>query len=114
MFKEIGQVMSLLTQPTKLKEAAEKLQTALAQINVEGDAGGGMVKARVNGKLEVLSCTLSDDALKLNDRELLEDMIRGAVNQALDKAKLKSAEETAKMAGDLGLPAGIPLPGMGT
>jgi DNA-binding YbaB/EbfC family protein len=112
VFKEIGQMMSLLSQPAKLQQAAEKLQTALAQINVDGDAGGGAVKVRVNGKMEVISCTLTADALA--DRELLEAMICSAVNQALEKAKLRTAEETAKMAGDLGMPAGLPLPGLGT
>lgn len=112
MFKELGQMMSLLSQPAKFKEAADKLQTALAQIVVEGDAGGGMVKARVNGKMEVVSCSLTAEALA--DRELLEAMVCSAVNQALEKAKLKTAEETAKMAGELGLPAGLPGLGLGS
>lgn len=72
MFKGLGQMASLLTQLPKIKEEMERLQQRLAQLTAEGDAGGGMVKVRVNGKLEVLACTLSDEALKLNDREMLE------------------------------------------
>ena len=63
-----------------------------------------MVKVRVNGKMEVLSCTLSEEALKLNDGELLEDLITAAVNQALEKVRRQVAEETGKMATGLGVP----------
>ena len=61
-----------------------------------------MVKVKANGKMELLSCALTEDALK--DRELLEDMIRAAVNQALQQARQQVAEETAKATGGLGLP----------
>ena len=61
-----------------------------------------MVKTRVNGRMEVLSVKISDEALKLNDREMLEDLVRAAVNQALEKTRLAVSEETNKMAGSLG------------
>jgi DNA-binding YbaB/EbfC family protein len=113
MFKELKQIASLMGQTGRIKEEMERMQQRVAQLTVEGDAGGGMVKVRANGKMEVLACTISEEALKLNDRELLEDMIKGAVNQAIDKARKAAAEETLKMATDLGLPAGMNLPGMG-
>src|SRR5262245_30110674 len=112
MFKEIGQIFGMMKNASKMREEMERLQQKLGQITAEGDAGGGMVKAKVNGKLEVLSCTLSDEAVKLGDKELLEDLIAAAVNQALVKARQLVAEETAKMAGGLGRPAGMSLPGM--
>ena len=107
MFKEIGQLAGLMKNLPKMREEMEKLQTQLAQITAEGDAGAGMVKVRVNGHMEVVGCTLSEEALKGNDRELLEDLIAGAVNAAMKKAKAQVAEETAKMAGGLGLPPGM-------
>ena len=113
MFKEIGQIASLFKQLPKIKESMEGLQQKVGQITAEGDAGGGMVKAKVNGRFEVLECNLTDEAMKLNDREMLEDLIRAAVNQAVNKARVKVAEETAKMAGDLGLPPGMNIPGLG-
>jgi DNA-binding YbaB/EbfC family protein len=114
MFKELGQLASLLRsmpQMSKLKEEMDGLQQRLGQISAEGDAGGGMVKVRVNGKLELVACTISDEAMR--DREMLEDLMRAAVNQAMERARIQAAEETSKMAGNLGLPAGLNLPGMG-
>jgi DNA-binding YbaB/EbfC family protein len=111
MFKELGQMASLFRQLPKIKEEVAKFQQKLAQITAEGTAGGDVVTVRVNGKYEVLSCRLSEEALKLNDREMLEEMIRSAVNQALERVRLQVAEETSKMASGLGLPPGMQLPG---
>ena len=73
----------------------------------------GMVKVKANGRLEVQSCTLSDEAVRAGDKELLEDLIKAAVNQALEKARQLMLEETNKTMSALGLPAGINLPGLG-
>src|SRR5882762_3117043 len=80
MFKELGQLTTLMKMLPKIKEEMDRYQQQLAQIIAEGDAGGGMVKVTVNGKMEVLSCSLTDEALKLNDREMLEELIRAATN----------------------------------
>ena len=111
MFKEFGQLAGMLNNLPKMREEMERLQAQLTQIVAEGDAGGGMVKVKVNGHMEVVGCTLSDEALKGNDKELLEDLIAAAVNAAMKKSKQQVAEETAKMAGGLGLPPGMGLPG---
>ena len=111
MFKEFGQLAGMLKNLPKMREEMERLQAQLSAITAEADAGGGMVKAKVNGHMEVIGCTLSDEALKGNDKELLEDLIASAVNAAMKKAKQQVAEETAKMAGGLGLPPGFGLPG---
>lgn len=110
MFKELGQFAGLMKNLSKIKEEMERLQARLGEMTAEGDAGAGMVKVRFNGRLEMIACTISDEALK--DRELLEDLIRAASNQALERVRQQTAEETAKMAGGLGLPPGIGLPGM--
>ena len=63
----------------------------------------------------MVSCQLTDEALKGGDKELLEDLIKAAVNQALQKIQQQVAEESAKMAANLGLPAGalgMGMPGM--
>ncbi len=114
-FKGIGQIASLLGNLPKLQEEMAKLQQRVAQITAEGDAGAGMVRVRVNGKMEMLSCTISEEALRLNDREMLEDLIKAATNQALEKARALLKEETGKMATGFGLdlPPGLSLPGMG-
>ena len=65
-----------------------------------------------NGHMEVLRCEVSEELLKMNDREMLEDLIRGAVNKAIQKVRQLVAEETGKMATGLGLPPGMGLPGL--
>src|SRR5437763_10717530 len=112
MFKGIGQLASLMRNLPKIKEEVGQLQERLVKIVGEGDAGGGMVKTKVNAKIELIACIISEDAWKLNDREMLEDLIKVAVNQAIQKAREQVAEETGKMASNLGLPAGMNLPGM--
>ena len=108
MFKELGALMKLMSQGDKIKEEMHSLQQRLGEITAEGDAGGGMVKVRVNGKMEVVACSISDEAR--GDREMLEELVRAAVNQAIQKARIQAAEETTKMAGNLGLPSDM-LPG---
>jgi DNA-binding YbaB/EbfC family protein len=112
MFGDLGKLAGLLTKPAKIREEMDKLQARLGQLTVEGQAGGGMATVKVNGRFTVLSCRLSEEAMKLNDREMLEDLIVAATNQALDKVRELMAGETQKMAAELGLPAGMSLPGL--
>jgi len=113
MLGQLGQLASLMKNLPKIREEMDKLQGAIAKITAEGDAGGGMVKCKVNGHMEVLRCDISDELLKLNDREMLEDLVRAAVNQAIKKVKQAVADETGRMATGLGLPASMNLPGIG-
>lgn len=107
MFKEIGMFASLLKNLPKIKEESGKLQQRLGTITAEGDAGAGMVRVKVNGKMEILSCTIAPEAFQGGDKELVEDLIRSATNQALEKVKLLVGEESGKLLGGLGLP-GMP------
>ena len=110
MFKQIGQIASMMKNLPKMKAAMEELQKNLGQITAEGSSGGNMVTAKVNGRMEVLSCSISDEAMKLQDREMLEDLIIAAVNQAIVKVNLLRADETQKLAANLGVP--VPEEGM--
>lgn len=112
MFKGMGQLAGLMRNLPKLKEQMEQMQARLEQVSAEGDAGAGMVKAKANGKFEVTALTISDDAMKLNDKEMLEDLIKAAVNSALTKAREQVAAESAKLATGMGVPQGMKLPGM--
>src|SRR5437879_4603330 len=87
MFKNLGALPGLMRNMGRMQEEAAKMQQRLAASVVEGDAGAGMVKAKANGKLELLGVTISEEAMKLQDREMLEDLIRAAVNQAFAKAR---------------------------
>jgi DNA-binding YbaB/EbfC family protein len=112
MFKGIGQLAGLMGQLPRIREEMDKLQQRLPQLVGEGDAGAGMVKVKVNGRMEVVGVALGDEAFRLNDREMLEDLIKAAANQAVEKARQLVAEETNKMAGNLGLPPGVGLPSL--
>lgn len=114
MFGKIGQIASMMKNLPKLKAQMEELQQKLGQLTAEGNAGGGMVTAKINGRMELVGCKISDDAMKLQDREMLEDLIVAAVNQAIAKINQLRAEETSKIAADLGmpLPPGGGLPGL--
>ncbi len=108
-----GQLGKMMGQLPRLKEESERMQQRLDQIVVEGDAGAGMVKVRMNGRMIVLGCTISPEALDLNDREMLEDLVKAAINQALEKARQALGEEMSKLMGGMGLPPGFTLPGIG-
>jgi hypothetical protein len=116
MFKELTAMMGLLGNKDKMQAEMAKYQAAVAAITAEGVSGGGMVTVKVSGKLEVLSVKIGDDAMKLNDREVLEDLVTSACNMALGKAKEQVANETATLAAGMGLPpgmlGGLGLPGM--
>ena len=117
MIKEIGAMMKLLGNKGQIQEEMQKFQASVGQITAEANAGGGMVTVKVNGRLEVLSCTIAEDAMKLNDREMLEDLMVAATNAALNKVREQLAAESAKMASGMGLPPGMlgggGLPGIG-
>ncbi len=116
MFKELGAMMGMLKNQGKIQEEIQKFQASVGQITAEASSGAGYVTAKVNGKLEVLSVRISDEAMKLNDREMLEDLVTAAVNQALTKVRAQLAEESGKMAANIGLPPGMlggGFPGMG-
>jgi DNA-binding YbaB/EbfC family protein len=106
MFKEFGQVMGLMKNLPKLQAAMADMQQRLGQIAVEGNAGGGMVVVTVNGRMEVTKCVISEDALKLGDRDMLADLVMAATNMALGKAR----EEVQKASQAVAQEAGLPLP----
>ena len=99
----------LLKQAQKMQKEMQKVQEELAHIRIDGSAGGGMVKAVVNGKQELLELKFDPEVVDPNDVEMLEDLVVAAVNQALKNAQEKSAEEMNKITG--GMLPNI-LPGM--
>lgn len=107
MFKELGAMMNLLGNKGKLQEEMGRFQQQVANLTAEGTAGVGYVTVKTNGRFEIVSVRISDEALALNDREMLEDLIAAATNQALTKVRQLVAEETARLAASLGLPPGL-------
>jgi hypothetical protein len=99
----------LLKQAQELQERLASTQADLAKRTVEGSAGGGMVTATVNGKLEVVAIRIDPAVLEKPDREMLQDLVVAAVNAAIRSAQQLMGEEMGKLTGMLGMK----LPGMG-
>ncbi len=90
---------------------AQEMQTRLARLQeeigdrtVEASAGGGMVSVTVNGKMEVLSVRIEKEVVSAEEIELLQDLVRGAVNEALRRARELIAAEMSKITGGLNIP----------
>ena len=111
MFKELGQMMGMMKNLPKLQAAMADMQEKMGKISAEGTAGGGMVTVKANGRLEVTACVISEQAMALNDREVLADLIVAATNIAVGKAREEMAKASGAIAEELGMPAGA-LPGM--
>src|SRR5437870_13920152 len=100
----------LFRQAQQLQEKIADMQQDLAGRTVEASAGGGMVTAVVNGKLELVQIRIEPSLLESPDVEMLQDLIVAAVNEGIRAAQKLMADEMGKVAGGLGL--GIKLPGM--
>ncbi len=103
-----GAMGSLMKQAQKMQEEMQKAQQEIANMEVEGQSGGGMVKVVMNGRHELRSVSI-DDSL-MDDREMLEDLIAAAVNDAARRIEQESSEKMSGLAGGLNLPAGMKLP----
>ncbi|MEL7310164.1 MAG: YbaB/EbfC family nucleoid-associated protein [Pseudomonadota bacterium] len=104
-----GGIGQMLKQAKAMQSNMEKLQEELADLEVVGEAGAGMVSVTMTCKHIVKSIQI-DDALLGDDREMLEDVIAAGFNDALRKAEAKTQEKMAEITGGLNLPAGMKLP----
>ena len=102
------------------QKAAETIQSQMGDaqarldtIEVEGTSGGGMVKVRATARGRILGVAIDDSLMKPEEKQMVEDLVAAAFNDARDKADRKSAEEMQKIQGGMGLPPGFNLPGMG-
>ena len=88
----------------------QKAQDNLDKIEVEGVAGGGMVKVRATAKGRILAVDIDETLLAPSEKTMVEDLIAAALNDARSKADVAAAEEMQKMQGGLSLPPGFKLP----
>jgi len=105
-----GNMGQLLKQARDVQKKIEEVQNELDDLTIEGDSGGGMVKVVVNGKQQLLELNIDDEAIK-EDKELLEDLIISAVNNALLKSLEESQERMNAVTG--GMLGGMNIPGLG-
>lgn len=107
---------ALLKQAQKMQDEMQKIQSNLSAIIVEGSAGGGMVRVKANCKLEILSVAIEPEVIKADDKEMLEELVVAAVNQAMQTAQQRANDEMQKVTGGmlsgLKLPENFKLPGM--
>ena len=104
-----GGLGNLMKQAQKMKTDFEEAQKELADLEVSGESGGGMVKVIMTGRHDVRRVEI-DPSLMSEDKEMLEDLVAAAVNDAVRKVENVSQDKMAGLTGGLGLPAGIKLP----
>jgi nucleoid-associated protein EbfC len=100
---------SLMKQAQKMQAQMQKAQEELAGLEVTGEAGGGLVQLRMTCKHEVRKLTI-DPSLVGDDREMLEDVLIAALNDALRKVERTVQDKLGGMTAGLGLPPGLKLP----
>jgi DNA-binding YbaB/EbfC family protein len=104
MFKGLGNLASLMKHAQEISSKMGAVQEQLADIKVEGTAGGGMVTVEANGHQKILSIQIEQSLLDDKDKEMLEDLVLAATNQALEKAKQAAGEQMKGLTGDADIP----------
>ncbi|WP_271273522.1 YbaB/EbfC family nucleoid-associated protein [Aliamphritea hakodatensis] len=104
-----GGMGNLMKQAQKMQEELQKAQEEVAKAEVNGESGAGMVKIVMNGRHDVKRVDI-DDSLMTEDKEILEDLIAAAVNDAVRKVESASQERMAKVTGGMGMPPGFNMP----
>ena len=99
----------LITQAKKMQEKMKDTQEALKKIEVEGISGGDAIRVVMNGNGELKKVSLNENLLK-ESKEIVEDLIVAAHNDAKSKLKKKTSEEISKVTGGVSLPPGFKLP----
>tara|TARA_B100000508_G_C11343134_1_gene220178 strand:- start:270 stop:590 length:321 start_codon:yes stop_codon:yes gene_type:complete len=103
-------IQKMMQQAKDMQDKMAVMQDKLGDIIVEGSAGGGLVKVSMTCKGEPKSVNIDSSLMNPEETEILEDLVKAAFSDAKEKADATMADETQKMMGDLGLPAGMQLP----
>jgi DNA-binding YbaB/EbfC family protein len=104
-----GQMAGLMRQAQQMQENLKKAQDSLADLMVEGAAGGGLVKVTMSCRHDVKRVEI-DPSLLAEDKDMLEDLVAAAFNDALRKAEATSQEKMSSITAGLPLPPGMKLP----
>ena len=101
---------NMMKQAQQLQKKMAEAQEALSSIEVEGISGGGLVKVTATAKGEIKRIILDDSIMKLDEKEITEDLIVAAINDAKQKGEVAAQEEMKNITGGLPLPLGMKLP----
>ncbi|MDP5291089.1 YbaB/EbfC family nucleoid-associated protein [Oceanimonas sp. CHS3-5] len=104
-----GGLGNIMKQAQQMQEKMQKLQEELAQMEVVGEAGAGLVKVTMTGSHSVRRVEL-DDSLLEDDKELLEDLLAAAVNDAVRRIEVQNKERMGELTGGMQLPPGFKMP----
>jgi nucleoid-associated protein EbfC len=99
--KDLGSIMK---QAQKMQAQMARMQEELAARTVEASAGGGMITVVASGKQEIVSIKIEPEVIDAGDREMLQDLVVAAVNEALRKSQEMVSEEMKKITGGLNIP----------
>ena len=103
-------ILGMMKKAQAVQAQLQEAQEALARVDVEGQSGGGLVKVTLTGKGEMKSVAIDPSLLVPADKEMVEDLILAAYNDAKGKADRLSAEKMQSLAAGLQLPPGMKLP----
>jgi len=104
-----GGLGNLMKQAQKMQADLQKAQEELAKAEVQGQSGGGMVKVTINGRHEVRRVEI-DESLMGDDKEMLEDLVAAAMNDAVHKLEEHTKEQMSAATAGINLPPGMKLP----
>jgi len=104
-----GGIGNMMKQAQKMQADMQKAQEEIASMEVEGQSGGGMVKVTMNGRHEVRRVSI-DDSLMEDDKEMIEDLLAAAVNDAVRRIETETSEKMSGVTAGMNLPAGMKLP----
>jgi hypothetical protein len=104
-----GGLAGLMKQAQQMQENMKRMQEELATIEVEGQSGAGMVKVTMTCRHDVKRVTIDASLLK-DDKDMLEDLVAAAMNDAVRRVEATTQEKMGGMAAGMGLPAGMKLP----
>lgn len=104
MFERLSSLGALIKQAQQIGGQMQELTEKLKERRTVGSAGGGMVEIEINGLMEVLRCHIEDQLISQGDRELIEDLVAAALNQAVAKAKQLHADAMKELTGNLEIP----------
>lgn len=104
-----GQLAGLMKQAQQMQENMKKMQEQLATLEVEGQSGAGMVKVVMTCKHDVKRVTI-DPSLLADDKDMLEDLVAAAMNDAVRKVEATTQEKMGSLTGGMNLPPGFKLP----
>ena len=97
----------------KIQQQMNDAQVKLDGIEVEGSAGGGLVKVKASARGRMIGVSIDDSLMKTEEKSILEDLLTAAFNDTRDKADRAANEQMKEMQSGMGLPPGFNLPGMG-